>query len=61
MKFKTKVDLKMKITESCPGEVYQGISRCVERRSITRALAGTQLLVVLLIGVEGNYEHILRI
>ena len=42
VKFKTKVDLKEKITERSPGEVYQGISRCVERRSITRALVGTQ-------------------
>ena len=40
--FKTKVYLKEKITERYPGEVYQGISRCVERRSITRALVGTQ-------------------
>ena len=36
VKFKAKVDLKEKITERYPGEVYQGISRCVERRSITR-------------------------
>ena len=31
-KFKIKVDLKKKITERYPGEVYQGICRSVEQR-----------------------------
>ena len=40
-KFKIKVDLKGKLTVRYSGEVYQGICRCVEWRSITRALVGT--------------------
>ena len=39
-KFKIKVDLKEKLTVRYSGEVYQGIYRCVEWRSITRTLEG---------------------
>ena len=41
-KFKIKVDLKEKITERYPGEVFQAIFRCVERMSITTASVGIQ-------------------
>ena len=41
-KFKIRVDLKEKITEEYLGEVYQGISRCIGWRSITRTLVGIQ-------------------
>ena len=37
-----KVEYKEKITERYPGEVYQGISRCVEWRNITRVSVGIQ-------------------
>ena len=36
------VDLKEKITERYPREVYQGICKGVERRGITRAFVGIQ-------------------
>ena len=48
-KFKIEVDLKEKITEGYPGEVYQGICRCVYWRSITGALMVFGVLVILLI------------
>ena len=41
-KFKIEVDLKESITERYPGEVYQGICRCVQQKNITRALVSTQ-------------------
>ena len=37
VKFKVKMDFKKMITERYPGEVYHGICRCVEWRSITKA------------------------
>ena len=56
-KFKIKVDLKEKITETYPGEFYQGICRCVEWRNITRASVGIQCTEGLADMSGGNYEH----
>ena len=38
----TRESLKEKISERYPGEVNQGISRCIEHRSITWASVGIQ-------------------
>ena len=48
-KFKIKVDLKEKITKVYLREVYQGICKCVELRSITGALMVFSVLVILLV------------